>query len=562
MKITNIENERFYYNKLYFDYIFNFDKLKDFYSYDYRIIDSYSSRINYIKNSYNNKFRKIISDALLDYNSSINCGPSTIKNINLLKKEDTLVVIAGQQPAIFTGAIFAIYKILTVLNTADYLKNKFKLNVIPLFWNASDDNDLPEIKSISISDNPFGKISIDVPEYLSGFSYSKIILPIDEFENVSRKMLENLNDSDFKKHIAGFIAEIIENLKIDKKRSGISISKFYSLILAKLFNNNGLVIIDPEIPEIKKLATRLIDFDLNNFDRINSLIDFNGRELVLEGYHEQLKLIKGNMDFFLNTENGREKIKSRSNNSFIFEKSFKTKKNELDKNSLKDITFKNISDVSLNVVLRPLFQDFILPNIATICGPGEISYYAQLKDVYTLFGSELPVLYPRMSATLIENKVKKAVFKINISYEDLESNQDILAGKILKKMLGFDFQKYLKNLERDMESILQNNLDEIRKYDIEAADAFRRINQNLKKEIDILGKRIINEYKRKNVLIVESIAKIYNNILPGGKLQERERNIFEFINKYGFGIINEISSEFKVFEFLHKFLEINKQESK
>jgi bacillithiol biosynthesis cysteine-adding enzyme BshC len=557
MKLTDIKTEKFYYNRLYYDYIFHFDKLKDFFTYDYRIIDSYANRINYVKNSYNNKFRKIISESLIEYNSSINCGYKTIENINLLKNEDTLVVIAGQQPAIFTGAIFAIYKVLTVLNTADYLKNKFKLNIIPLFWNASDDNDLPEIKSISISDNQLGKISIDVPEYLSGFSYSKIILPIDEFENVSRKMLDNLNDSDFKKHIARFIAEIIENLKTDKKRTGISISKFYSLVLAKLFKNDGLVIIDPEIPEIKKLATKLIDFDLNNIDKINSLINFNGKELVIEGYHEQLKLMKGSMDFFLNTENGREKIKSRSDNSFIFEKSLKTKKNELDKNSLRDIIFKNISNVGLNVVLRPLFQDFILPNIATICGPGEISYYAQLKDVYTLFGSELPVLYPRMSATLIENKVKKAVFKININYEDLESNQDILAGKILKKMLGFDFQKYLKDLESDMESVLQKHLDEIRNYDIEAVDAFGRINQNLKKEIEILGKKVINEYKRKNGLIVESIAKIYNNILPAGKLQERERNIFEFINKYGFGLIDDISSDFKVFEFLHKFIEID-----
>jgi bacillithiol synthase len=557
MKIADIKNEKFYYNKLYYDYIFNFEKLKDFFTYDYRTVDSYVSRIDHVKNSYNNKFRKIVAEALLEYNPSINCGHKTVENINLLKKEETLVVIAGQQPAILTGAIFAIYKILTVLNTADYLKNKFRLNVIPLFWNASDDNDLPEIKSIKILDSQLEKISIDVPEYLSGFSYSKIILPIDEFENVSRKMLDNLNDSDFKNHIAIFLEEIIENLKSGNKRSGISISKFYSLVLAKLFKDSGLVIIDPEIPEIKKLATTLIDFDINNINKINSLVDFNGKELVSEGYHEQLKLMKGNMDFFLNTENGRERIKSRSENSFIFEKSFMSKKNELDKNSLKDVIFKNISNVSLNVILRPLFQDYILPNIATICGPGEISYYAQLKDVYTLFGSELPILYPRMSATLIENKVKKAVVKININYEDLESNQDILAGKILKKMMGFDFPKYLNNLESDMEHVLQKHLNEIKRYDIEEVDAaFGRINQNLKKEIEILGKKVINEYKKKNVLIVESISKIYNNILPGSKLQEREINIFEFINKYGFGIIDDINCDFKVFEFLHKFLEI------
>jgi uncharacterized protein YllA (UPF0747 family) len=150
----------------------------------------------------------------------------------------------------------------------------------------------------------------------------------------------------------------------------------------------------------------------------------------------------------------------------------------------------------------------------------------------------------------------KAVSKINISYEDIETSQDILTGKILKKMIGFDFNKYLLNLEYDIESILKEHLDEIRKYDIDASEAFGRINQNLKKEVDILGKKVINDYKKKNVMIVESISKIYKSILPGGKLQEREVNIFEFLNRYGFRLINNLNNDFKIFDFLHKFIEI------
>lgn len=557
MNIKNITNQKFYYSKLYYDYIFNFDKLKDFYAYDYRLNDSYINRINYLRSSYDGRLREVISTSLLEYNKSINCGAKTIDNINLLRNEDSFVVIAGQQPVIFTGAIFTIYKVLTVLNIADSLKNNFKLNIIPLFWNASDDNDLPEIKSIRVSEIQLEKISIDVPEYLNGFSYSKIVLPVDEFENVSRKLIDSLSDSDFKKNIIKFMGEIIEHLKTGKKRSGISISKFYSLVLSKLFKNYGLVIIDPEIPEIKKLSNKLINFDLNKLNEINGLIEFNGRELISEGYHEQLKLIKGNLDFFLNTEKGREKIKSKGGNTFIFEKSFKTRKNDLDKNGLKDLIFKNIANVGLNVVLRPLFQDYILPNIATICGPGEISYYAQLKDVYTLFGSEQPILYPRMSATLIENKVQKAVAKININYDDLEANQDIMANKILKNMVGFDYQKYLDCLKIDLDCVLQKYMEEIKKHEFEASEAFGRINQNLKKEVEILGRKIINEYKRKNGFIVESIVKIYNNILPDGKLQEREINIFEYINKYGFNLIDSLNANFKTFEFLHKFIEIS-----
>ncbi|MCL6088482.1 MAG: bacillithiol biosynthesis cysteine-adding enzyme BshC [Actinobacteria bacterium] len=555
--IKNTINENFYYNKLYYDYIFNFNKLKDFYSYDYRLKESYSRRIKYVGNSYNNKFREIIFNELLEYNMSISCGANTLKHINMLKDENTFAVIAGQQPAIFTGPVFVIYKVITLLNIAGYLKNNFNLNVVPMFWNASDDNDLPEIKSIKISDSQMEKISIDIPEYLSGFSYSKIILPVDEYEEATRKLTDSLAESDFKREIAEFLNNIISLLKTGKKSSGISISKFYSMILSKLFDKYGLVIIDPEIPGIKRLAMELISFDLNKFNEINGIVEFTGRELENERYHRQLKLAKGNLDFFLNTENGREKIKYSTENTFTFEKSFKIRKNKLDKNALTDIIFKNISNVSLNVVLRPLFQDYVLPNIITVCGPGEISYYAQLKDVYTLYGIEPPILYPRMSAAIVEKKVQKAMSKINISYDDMDSSQDVMANKILKNLIGFDYQKFLQNLEINLSELLQDYMKELSEKGIEAEDAFGRIKQNLKKETQILGKRIISEYKKKNSFIVEALSKIYNNLLPAGKMQEREINIFEYINRYGFELIDKINTNFKTFDFFHKLIEIN-----
>jgi len=565
LKAQNITKEKFYYNKLFYDYIFNYEKLKDFFTYDYRIINSYNERIDYINNFYNNKFREIILNSLLEYNKSINCGIKTIENIKLLKNKDTYVVIAGQQPTIFTGAIFSIYKIITILNLSSYLSNKLNLNIIPVFWNASDDSDLLEIKNIKIFENQLENISIDIPEYLNGFCYSKIILPLDEIENVCRKMIQSLSETDFKIQISQFIDEILLNIKKENKFNGISVSKFYSLIVAKLFQKYGLILIDPEILELKKLLFKILNFDLNNFNRINNIIELNGSELVSEGYHAQLNLVKNNLHFFLNTEYGREKIKfignidedEGSENNFKFEKSTIDKKDKLDKNKLQDIIFKNINNVSLNVILRPLFQDYILPNIATICGPGEISYYAQLKDVYTLFGIELPILYPRMSATLIENKVKNAFLKLNLSYNEIDINQEIIANKILKNISGFDYQLYIESLERDLFDTLQKYIIKLKNDGFDSTEAFGRIQQNLKREINVLNKKIINEYKKKNNFIIENLNKIYNNIFPEGKLQEKEINIFEYINKYGFSLIDNIYLTFKEFDFYHKFIEIN-----
>lgn len=556
VRFKSTDNKNFYYNNLFFDYIFNFEKLRSFFVYDYRDIKFFENRINYLRNTYDSSLRELLCQLLFEYNKEIGASDETFNNIELLQNKDTFIVIAGQQPAIFTGPIFNIYKITTVIKLASYLSEKLNIKVVPMFWVASDDNDISEVKSVNVfSSNT--KISLDIPEYLKTFCYSKIILPIDEYENLIRKLLEALPPSDYKSEIISFFNKSLFFIKNNQNLKGCSLSRFFSIIISRLFKGKGLVLIDPEINLVKKLSKPIIDFDIKKHKEIHGIVNFSGAELISLGYHSQLKLIDDNLDFFINTKNGREKIKFKDESLFMTEKTLHSKKNNaMDEDKIRDFAFKNITDLSLNVVLRPILQDFILPNIATISGPGEISYFAQIRDIYTLFGIEMPIIYPRLSATIVENKILNTLRKIGINYKDLLGNPDIQAKSILKNSIGFDISQFIKDIELDIEEIIKKYKLILKVNNIEGEDAFNRINQNLKKEVDILGKRILSECKRKNGFIVNSINKIYNNILPGGCLQERYINIFEYINKYNFKIIDAIFDNFKVFNFTHKFIEI------
>jgi len=168
----------------------------------------------------------------------------------------------------------------------------------------------------------------------------------------------------------------------------------------------------------------------------------------------------------------------------------------------------------------------------------------------------MPIIVPRLSATLIENKIKKSMDKIKLDYENLEIFPDKQARIILKNMIGFDINSFLLDLEKKMFLILDEKKKILHMHELDSDESFNRICKNLKKEIDILGKRILSEYSKKNIFVVDSINKIYNNILPNRSLQEKFANIFDYINRYGFELIDSIYKSSFSFDFMHKFIEI------
>ncbi len=120
--------------------------------------------------------------------------------------------------------------------------------------------------------------------------------------------------------------------------------------------------------------------------------------LFSRGYHAQLNesLNIDSLNFFQSASGSRVKIM------------------ETNENKLIDIIDNEILSLNLNVVLRPLFQDWLLPVVCTVCGPGEVSYFAQLKEIYNMAEIGMPVIYPRFSATIIENKISSVLEKIGI----------------------------------------------------------------------------------------------------------------------------------------------------
>ncbi|MBC7334465.1 MAG: bacillithiol biosynthesis BshC, partial [Actinobacteria bacterium] len=202
------------------------------------------------------------------------------------------------------------------------------------------------------------------------------------------------------------------------------------------------------------------------------------------------------------------------------------------------------------------FQDSVLPVVASVCGPGEISYFAQLKEVYDLFNIKLPVIYPRFSATIIEKKVGKAMERAGISFAELEMDKDKVLVEVIKKNLNLDLGSLLLSFENEVYLKLQALEKEVLGAGMSSGSSFDRIKRNLGREISVLRKKLFSEYKKQNDYLAEAVGKIFFNIFPNQNLQEREISVWGYINKYGFEFIDRVYEEIDPLDFGHKFIKI------
>ncbi len=541
---TNGLDKKFYYNDLFYDYLFDFGKVSRFYSYDPSLMESYRERADELAEDFDHSLRSRLAGAVAAHNHRLGCSSETLNNIEKLKKRDSVVLIGGQQPVLFGGPLFIYYKAVTIIGMAKHLEKELGLEVVPCFWNASDDSNTSQIDSISILTNKGLEHTGLGP--LKEERFSDILLTQEKADEILGKLGEKLDPSDFKPKIIDFFGDCIKNAF---QKRGMAVSDLFSSIMLKFFSGQGLVIIDPAIPGLKDMGWEVIRSDIENFKMFNSLVRKAGQKLEYSGYHSQINVVQDTLNFFFTFQGKRKSITYQNG-------SFRINSKELPREQLVQDFRKDISSICPNVMLRPLFQDTILPVLATVCGPGEVSYFAQLKEVYKSRGKRLPILYPRFSATLVEKKVKKILEKYRLDYSLLGSDFQKLEKIALKKFLDIDIDRIVSELEHDIMKRITDAEQEVCSDHMEAASSFDRIRRNLAKETGVLKSKLFSEYQKQNRHLKQGIDKVGLNLLPQGQLQERKISILSYIDKYDFKFVDMLEGCFVPFDYRHKFLEV------
>ncbi|MGB4852499.1 MAG: bacillithiol biosynthesis cysteine-adding enzyme BshC [Ignavibacteria bacterium] len=534
------------FSGLFLDYINNFELLKNFYEFDYRNYDDIRRCIDLKKDTYpggKNFFRKDICDILNNQNTLFKSGDKTFDNIQLLSNQDTFAVVTGQQLGILTGPFYTILKAINTIQLSEKLNQKFTdCKFVPVFWLEADDHDFTEINNINVisKENEIKNLSY----FENGETQEKYLKPagnivLDDFISSFTDELEaSLNKTDYSEDLFKLIREAY--------KSGADMKTAFARFLNSLITDKGLIFIDPSDQEIKNLLKPVFRKELMNSPQTCEAVITTSVELEKD-YQAQVKPKAINL-FYIH-EGNRYLLEPRDGEVYALKHS----RQKFTGEELYNLLDSNPERFSWNVVTRPVCQDYILPTIAYVGGPSEIAYFGQFKEVYKLFGITMPVIYPRTSATILENRVKNFLEKNDLNFDELFDLKEV-SKKLLKNDSEIDTEELFSGMADELRAIFYTYEKKLGKIDINQTASFAKRNLQFLDSLNIAKDKYVALQSKQNEVVSGQLKKALVNVYPDETLQERVFNIVYFVNKYGLELINKMYNETDVEEFSHQLI--------
>jgi len=523
------------------DYLTDFTKVSEFYNGDYRLPKDFLDRTDSVKS------RELplgqLVPILKEQNQKFGCGVQTLEKIDLLLERRACAVVTGQQTGLFGGPLFTIYKALTAIKLAERLSRTCEGCFVPVFWLASDDHDFLEVNHININDksNQPLKITYNGHSSDSKIPVSEIKLN-DQVDSLLQKLDDETNPSEFK-------AEILNQLSAAYLPETI-FSQAFGAWLTALFKTFGLILIDASDTRIKKLGATVFRKEIGEDSPSTKSAIAASTRLNEKNYHSQVQLKKGFLNlFYVERERNSIEIKDGSFSVKGTENSFK-KDELLHKLETQPERF------SPNVLLRPLYQDALLPTVAYVAGSAELAYYAQMKGIYDAFDIPMPIIYPRKSLTLLERKIEKVLDNYDLKVPDFWSNVEALINEIAKAQLPESLEKRIRCASLCVNKNLQTLEDTVIEFEPTLKNTVEHVKGRILGQMDGLEKKILQAYKKRNEVIGQQIHKAQNSLYPNNDFQERELNILPYLFKYGLGFIDQLYESLDISNFEHQVIKV------
>lgn len=481
--------------------------------------DNFAQQIHQKQNSFGNSQREIISKAFTDQLSHLELSSKQKENIENLKSQNTFTITTGHQLNLFSGSAFFVYKILQTIKTCTNLKQKFPdFNFVPVYWMASEDHDFAEINHFKTENNYY-----EINEK-SGGAVGRIKINdtffISEFEK------------EFKDSIFG--TELILMLK-EAYKVGNTLTQAIQILVNRLFSEFGLLILDGDSKELKNQAKEIFKDELLHFSlnkQSKEKVDF------LTKKYGKVQVNPREINLFYLSET-RDRIDFDGENYLIVD----TDKKFTEEKILAEL--ENYPEkFSPNALMRPVYQEKVLPNLAYIGGNAEIMYWLELKDFFSEINIPFPILIPRNSMLFIKEKTLGKIEKLDLKIEDFFQNfTKITNAKILENNF------ILKCLD-EKENLLINNFSELKKL----AETTEKSFGNMVKAEEVrqlksfkrMKKRLLHAEKIKQKELLERLEMLFLNVHPAKTWQERIFNFSVFFADFGYSWLQSCLEEMEV----------------
>jgi bacillithiol synthase len=401
--------------KLFVDYVCDFERVGDLFAHDFHDPAAFDRAAEIA--AARDLPREELADLLLAQNRSFGSGGPALANARLLADPDAVAVVTGQQPGLFGGPLYNLYKAATAIRLAGALAARTGRPHVPVFWIASDDHQVGEVDHVHVLDRDGGPVRISWARGPSRRVEPIAALCLDDgVVDALDRVAEISHGLPRRQDVLALLADCF--------CPGERLAHAFARLAARLFEPDGLVLVESSDPALRRLGMPRLAPELAYPSPATAAARLATERLATRGYPVQVPLRDDSLNLFFGR---RERFRIRSGpDGFRVE----LRSSVVDVQALRARFDAEVEQFSPNVLLRPLYQDALFPTVAYVAGPSEIAYFAQLAPVYERFGIPMPVVYPRKSVTLIDEKVASLLRASELCVEDVLAGAEAPAAAV------------------------------------------------------------------------------------------------------------------------------------
>ncbi len=467
--------------------------------------------------------RRGVVDVLREQNVRLGWGEDTRRNLDRLA-QGAVAIVTGQQVGLFCSPSYSFFKALSAVRFAQEITNR-GVDAVPVFWLASEDHDLAEVNQLTwVTRAGLTRYELPAAEESDGRRVGEITFG-EAIESLVAQACDSLEGQ--------FASEVAHALRESYTRSE-NFGSAYGKLMTRLMAGRGLIFIDPLDARLHRLGAGVFRRALNQAGSLNEALAARSKDLEKNGYHAQVKVGPDSTLLFYSLDGRRLPVRRR-------EQKFLAGDAELSLDELSAAIESTPEAISPSVLLRPVFQDTLLPTVAYIGGPSEVAYMAQAQVAYEHILGRMPAILPRPSFTLVEPAVARTLAKYELDFRDLLRGAQHVRARMEQKSIPSALGRQFETDEEKLRSLLESYREPIERLDRTLLGSLESVQEKMLYQFTKLKEKIGRAENFRTGVLDDHEKVIFDSLFPDRDLQERTLSGLPFVAAYGPELPDELA---------------------
>jgi bacillithiol biosynthesis cysteine-adding enzyme BshC len=437
----------------------------------------------------------------------------------LLVDPASVAIVTGQQAGVFGGPLYTILKAVTAMQLARQVERDHHVPAVPVFWVDVEDHDWDEVKSARILDSQFAVADVALADPAGAGALPVAQLTLGEDATAAIDRLASLLAP------TEFTEELLARLR-ERYLPGTPVGSAFAGWIEDLLGRQGLVVFEAGDPSLKPLVADLFVHELERPCQTAKLAREAGALMASLGHQPQVEPAEDSVALFYFNESGRHGIRRKGDD-------YTTGDRVRPASEVRAEAAAHPERFSPNVLLRPLVQDRLFPTACYVAGPSELAYQAQLASIYRDFGVEAPLLYSRVSATVLDSAAARFLDWSGLPIEALHAQDESALNRLLESLLPPDIERTIEDTDRLILDRIERLKGPVTGVDPTLGGAVDTTLNRMRDTLKTLHNKVVQAAKRKDDTLRRKFTRTRALAFPDGVPQERALSVVFFLNRYG-----------------------------